>query len=161
MQLNPLCYAEFSDINPLRRSAAFKITEFWPLNKVEKALSDRKEVLCCSEAQKIAQWKNKLFFLSPIKRHERFSRMRLLSYGDVTRDDFSARQRYNIVAILFRMTTTLFQHLNLCYAKNRPCESSCVTSPLRYSTDFEKKPTFLQSSLTSNKQLTPLSYRGH
>ena len=52
MQLNPLYYVEFRDIYPLRRSAAFKITEFWPLNKVEKALSDRKEVLCYSEAQK-------------------------------------------------------------------------------------------------------------
>ena len=52
MQLNPLYYVEFSDIYPLRRSAAFKIAEFWPLNKVEKALSDRKEVLCCNEAQK-------------------------------------------------------------------------------------------------------------
>ena len=52
MQLNPLYYVEFRDIYPLRRSAAFKIAEFWPLNKVEKALSDRKEVLCCSEAQK-------------------------------------------------------------------------------------------------------------
>ena len=52
MQLNPLYYVEFSDLYPLRRSAAFKITEFWPLNKVEKVLSDRKEVLCCSEAQK-------------------------------------------------------------------------------------------------------------
>ena len=52
MQLNPLYYVEFRDIYPLRRSAAFKITKFWPLNKVEKALSDRKEVLCCSEAQK-------------------------------------------------------------------------------------------------------------
>ena len=39
MQLNPLYYVEFRDIYPLRRSAAFKITEFWPLNKVEKALS--------------------------------------------------------------------------------------------------------------------------
>ena len=52
LQLNPLYYVEFSDIYPLRRSAAFKITEFRPSNKVEKALSDRKEVLCCSEAQK-------------------------------------------------------------------------------------------------------------
>ena len=52
MQLNPLYYVEFTDFYPLRRSAAFKITEFWPLNKVEKALSDRKEVLCCNEAQK-------------------------------------------------------------------------------------------------------------
>ena len=52
MQLNPLYYVEFSDIYPLRRSAAFKITEFWSLNKVEKALSDSKEVMCCSEAQK-------------------------------------------------------------------------------------------------------------
>ena len=51
MQLNPLCYVEFRDIYPLRKTAAFKITEFWPLNKVEKALLDRKEVLCCSEAQ--------------------------------------------------------------------------------------------------------------
>ena len=49
MQLNPLYYVEFRDIYPLRRSAAFKITEFWPLNKVEKLLSDRKEVLCCSK----------------------------------------------------------------------------------------------------------------
>ena len=52
MQLNPLYYVEFRDIHPLRRSAAFKIAEFWPSNKVEKALLDRKEVLCCSEAQK-------------------------------------------------------------------------------------------------------------
>ena len=52
MQLNPLYYVEFRDIYLLRRSAAFKITEFWLLNKVEKALSDRKEVLSCSEAQK-------------------------------------------------------------------------------------------------------------
>ena len=52
MQLNPLYYVEFRDIYPSRRSAAFKIAEFWPLNKVEKALSGRKEVLCCSEAQK-------------------------------------------------------------------------------------------------------------
>ena len=52
MHLNPVYYVEFSDIHPLRRSAAFKITEFRPSNKVEKALSDRKEVLCCSEAQK-------------------------------------------------------------------------------------------------------------
>ena len=52
MQLNPLYYVEFREFHPLRRSAAFKITEFWPLNKVEKALSDRKEVLCCNEAQK-------------------------------------------------------------------------------------------------------------
>ena len=52
MLLNPLYYAEFRDIYPLRRSAAFRITEFWPLNRVEKALSDRKEVLCCREAQK-------------------------------------------------------------------------------------------------------------
>ena len=52
MQLNPLYYVEFRDIYPLQRSAAFKITKFWPLNNVEKALPDRKEVLCCSEAQK-------------------------------------------------------------------------------------------------------------
>ena len=52
MQLNPLYYVEFRDIYLLRKSAAFKITEFWLLNKVEKALSDRKEVLSCSEAQK-------------------------------------------------------------------------------------------------------------
>ena len=52
MQLNTLYCVEFRDIHPLRRSAAFKITKFWPLNKVEKALSDRKEVLCCSEPQK-------------------------------------------------------------------------------------------------------------
>ena len=52
MQLNPLYYVEFRDIYLLRRSAAFKMTEFWLLNKVEKALSDRKEVLSCSEAQK-------------------------------------------------------------------------------------------------------------
>ena len=52
MQLNPLYYVEFSDIYPLRRSAAFKITKFRPSNKVEKALSDRKEFSCCSEAQK-------------------------------------------------------------------------------------------------------------
>ena len=36
MQLNPLYYVEFRDIYPLRRSAAFKITEFRPSNKVEK-----------------------------------------------------------------------------------------------------------------------------
>ena len=52
MPLNPLYYVEFRDIYPLRRSAAFKITELWPMNKVEKALSDRKEVLCCRGAQK-------------------------------------------------------------------------------------------------------------
>ena len=52
MQLNPLYYVEFHDIYPLRKSAAFKITEFWPLSKVEKTLSDSKEVMCCSEAQK-------------------------------------------------------------------------------------------------------------
>ena len=52
MHLNSLYYVEFRDIYPLRRRAAFKITELWPLNKVEKALSDRKEVLCYSEAQK-------------------------------------------------------------------------------------------------------------
>ena len=52
MQLNPLYYVEFRDIHPLRRSVAIKITEFWPLDKVEKALSDRKEVLCCNEAMK-------------------------------------------------------------------------------------------------------------
>ena len=52
MQLNPLYYVEFRDIYPLRGSVALKITELWPLNKVEKALSDRKEVLSCSEAQK-------------------------------------------------------------------------------------------------------------
>ena len=62
MQLNPSYYVEFSDIYPLRRSADFKITEFWPLNKVEKALSDRKEVLCCSEAQKKILKKNYLDF---------------------------------------------------------------------------------------------------
>ena len=42
MQLNPLYYVEFREFYPLRRSAAFKIAEFWPLNKV----------LYCSEAQK-------------------------------------------------------------------------------------------------------------
>ena len=52
MQLNPWCYVEFHDIYQLRRSAAFKIIELWPLNKVEKVLSDRKDVLCCREAQK-------------------------------------------------------------------------------------------------------------
>ena len=52
MQLNPLYYVEFRYVYPLRRSAAFKITEFQPSNKVEKVLSDRKEVLCCSEAHK-------------------------------------------------------------------------------------------------------------
>ena len=52
MQLNRLYYVEFRDIYPLRKTAAFKITEFWPLKKFEKAFSDRKEVLCCSEAQK-------------------------------------------------------------------------------------------------------------
>ena len=52
MQLNPLYYVEFTDIYPLRRSTASKITELWPLNKVEKALSNRREVLCCNEAQK-------------------------------------------------------------------------------------------------------------
>ena len=55
MQLNPVYYVEFSDIYPLRRSSDFKITEFWPSNKPEKALSDRKEVLCCSEAQKVLE----------------------------------------------------------------------------------------------------------
>ena len=34
------------------RNRGFKITDFLPSNKVKKALSDRKEVLCCSEAQK-------------------------------------------------------------------------------------------------------------
>ena len=52
MQLNPLYYVDFRDIYLLRRSAAFKMTEFWLLNKVEKGLSERKEVLCCREAQK-------------------------------------------------------------------------------------------------------------
>ena len=36
--LNPLYHVQFRDIYPLRRSVAFKTTEFWPLNKVEKAL---------------------------------------------------------------------------------------------------------------------------
>ena len=53
MQLNPVYYAQFSDIYLLRRRTAFKITEFWPSNKPGKALSYREEVLCCSEAQKI------------------------------------------------------------------------------------------------------------
>ena len=52
MQLNPVYYVEFSNINPLRKSAALKIAEFRPSNKPEKVLSDSKEVLCCSEAQK-------------------------------------------------------------------------------------------------------------
>ena len=34
------------------------------------------------------------------------------SKGDVTQDDFSATQRCNIVATLFRIVTTLFQHCN-------------------------------------------------
>ena len=38
MQLNPVYYVEFSDIYPLRSSAAFKIAVFWPSNKPEKAL---------------------------------------------------------------------------------------------------------------------------
>ena len=42
MQLNPLYHVEFSDIYLLGRSAAFKIIEFRPSNKVEKALSDRR-----------------------------------------------------------------------------------------------------------------------
>ena len=36
MQLNPLYYVEFRDIYPLRRSAAFKITEFWHWIKLKK-----------------------------------------------------------------------------------------------------------------------------
>ena len=32
--------------------------------------------------------------------------------GDVTRDDFSATQRYNIVVTLFRMAAILSQHFN-------------------------------------------------
>ena len=65
MQLNPLYYVEFRDIYPLRRSAAFKITEFRLLNKVEKALSDRKEVLCYSEAQKRILKKISSIFIIP------------------------------------------------------------------------------------------------
>ena len=65
MQLNPLYYVEFSDIYPLRRSAAFKITEFWPLNKVEKVLSERKDVLCCSEAQNEILKKISLILIIP------------------------------------------------------------------------------------------------
>ena len=42
---------------------------------------------------------------------------------DVTRDDFSATQRSNIVVTLFRMAAISFQHFN-------PCESFRVTSPL-------------------------------
>ena len=38
MQLNPLYYVEFREFYPLRRSAAFKIAEFWPLNKEVKKL---------------------------------------------------------------------------------------------------------------------------
>ena len=52
MQLNPMYYVEIRDIFPSRGSAAFKITDVWPLNKVEKALSGKKVGLCCSEAQK-------------------------------------------------------------------------------------------------------------
>ena len=42
--------------------------------------------------------------------------------GDVTPDDsqrpiFSATQRYNIVATLFRMVTRLFQHCNVVLLK--------------------------------------------
>ena len=47
---------------------------------------------------------------------------------------FSATQRCNIVATLFRIGTTLFQLCNaswLCYAKNRRFESSSITSPLQ------------------------------
>ena len=65
MQLNSLYYVEFRDIYPLRRSAAFKITEFWPLNKVEKVLSERKEVLCCSEAQNEILKKISLILIIP------------------------------------------------------------------------------------------------
>ena len=45
-----------------------------------------------------------------------------------TRRRLLAQQRCNIVATLFPIVTTLFQHCNGC-AKNRRCESSRVTSP--------------------------------
>ena len=43
MQLNPVYYVHFIDIYPLQRTAALKITEFWPSVKPEKAPSDRKK----------------------------------------------------------------------------------------------------------------------
>ena len=39
-------------------------------------------------------------------------------------------KKHSFVATLFRLVTTLFQHFTLCWAKNRPYESSRVTSPL-------------------------------
>ena len=40
----------------------------------------------------------------------------------IRNDVFSATQRCNIVATLFRMATTLFSIATLCSAKNRRCE---------------------------------------
>ena len=55
---------------------------------------------------------------------------------------FSATQRCNIVATLFRIVTTLFQHCSniatLCCAKNRRCESSRVTLPLNTALIYKK-----------------------
>ena len=50
MQLNPVYYVEFSDIYPLRRSAAFKNTEF----RHRKSLKKRSEAgnKFCSKAPK-------------------------------------------------------------------------------------------------------------
>ena len=42
---------------------------------------------------------------------------------------FSATQRCNIVATLFRIVATLFHIATLCCAKNRRCESFRVTPP--------------------------------
>ena len=52
MQLNPLYYVEFREFYPLRRSAAFKIAEFWPLNKVEKRSQTGKKFCAVAKHRK-------------------------------------------------------------------------------------------------------------
>ena len=64
---------------------------------------------------------------------------------------FSATQQYNIVATLFWMIATLFQHCHAVLPQNRRCESSHVTSPLDkklYSHFYLTNQVFLRPNLS-------------
>ena len=55
--------------------------------------------------------------------------LKAMLHRGICNNYFSATQRCNAVAILFRTVTTLFQH---CCPKNRRCKLSRVTSPQHF-----------------------------
>ena len=56
-------------------------------------------------------------------------RVKVMLHETIRNDDFSTTQGWNIVAAMFWMLVTLFQHCNAVLSQNHCCESSRVTSP--------------------------------